>query len=55
MMLMPVHDELVFEVPASEIDAVNRVVAETLTRAADEILGGKLPVEVEVTVGETWQ
>lgn len=55
MMLMPVHDELVFEVPANEIDEVNRVVVETMTRAAGQILGGKLPVEVELTVGETWQ
>ena len=54
MMLMPVHDELVLEVPASEVEEVRRIVVETMVRAADEVLGGKIPVEVEVTVGEVW-
>ena len=47
MMLMPVHDELVFEVPANEVDKVQRRVVEAMTRAAEEALGGQIPVEVE--------
>jgi DNA polymerase-1 len=54
MMLMPVHDELVFEVPANAIEEVKRAVVETMTRAADVVLGGTIPVEVEAVVGETW-
>jgi hypothetical protein len=54
MMLIPVHDEVVFEVPANEIDEVQRRVVETMTRAAEEVLGGQIPVEVETAVGESW-
>jgi len=54
MLLMPVHDELVFEVPANEIDGVRRIVVETMIQAADTVLGGMVPVEVEPVVGETW-
>jgi DNA polymerase-1 len=54
MLLMPVHDELVFEVPANEIDEVQRIVVEAMTQAADTVLGGMVPVEVEPAVGETW-
>jgi hypothetical protein len=52
--LLPVHDELVFEVPETEIDEVRRIVVETMTQAADTVLGGMVPVEVEPVVGETW-
>jgi len=38
MMLMPVHDELVFEVPQDESERVRVAVVETMTRAADEVL-----------------
>jgi DNA polymerase-1 len=54
MMLMPVHDELVLEVPANEIDDVKRTVVETMIRAGEEVLGGLVPVEVEPVVGEVW-
>ncbi len=54
MMLMPVHDELVLEVLASDVEEVRRIVVETMVRAADEVLGGKVPVEVETAVGDVW-
>jgi len=54
MMLMPVHDELVLEVPANEIEVIKRTVVETMIRAADEVLGGQIPVEVETVEGEVW-
>ena len=52
MILMPVHDELVFAVPENEIEEVQRVVVETMTTAADGALGGRIPVEVQTVVGE---
>jgi hypothetical protein len=54
MLLMPVHDELVFEVPVTEMDEVRRIVVKTMTKAADEVLGGTIPIVVETVVGETW-
>jgi len=54
MMLMPVHDELVFEVPQDESERVRVAVVETMTRAADEVLGGQIPVEIDTVVGEAW-
>ena len=54
MMLMPVHDELVFEVPENEIAMVRMTVEETMVRAAEEVLGGHVPAEVETVVGPTW-
>jgi DNA polymerase-1 len=54
MLLMPIHDELVFEIPANAIDEVRRNVVETMTQAADTVLGGTIPVEVETSIGETW-
>jgi DNA polymerase I-like protein with 3'-5' exonuclease and polymerase domains len=54
MMLMPVHDELVLEVPANDIEGVKRIVVETMARAANEVLGGLIPVEVEAVVGDVW-
>src|ERR1039458_4370578 len=54
MLLIPVHDELVFEASATEIDEVRQIVVETMTRAADMVLGGKVPIEVEPVIGETW-
>jgi DNA polymerase-1 len=54
MLLMPVHDELVFEVPATEIDEVRRIVVETMTQAAEAVVDGKIPIEIETVIGEVW-
>jgi DNA polymerase I-like protein with 3'-5' exonuclease and polymerase domains len=55
MLLVPVHDELVFEVPVNNIENVKRLVKETMVRAGDEVLGGGIPVEVETVVAEVWR
>jgi hypothetical protein len=34
---------------------VKETVAETMTRAADKVLGGQIPVGVESIIGEAWQ
>jgi DNA polymerase I-like protein with 3'-5' exonuclease and polymerase domains len=52
---MPVHDELVFEAPGNAIEEVKRAVVETMIRAADTVLGGEIPIEVETAIGETWR
>jgi DNA polymerase-1 len=54
MLLMPVHDELVFEVPANEVEVVKQVVVDTMVRAANTVIGNAIPIEVEASVGEAW-
>jgi hypothetical protein len=50
MLLMPVHDELVFEVPFAEIDLIKMTVERTMIQAADELLRGEVPVELRVVL-----
>lgn len=50
---MPSWRGLVFEVPATEIDEVRRIVMDTMTQAANTVLVGLVPVEVEPVVGQT--
>jgi hypothetical protein len=54
MMLMPVHDELVFSVPQDAIDEVKRIVMETMVAAGEEVLGNSIPIKVEAQVGPSW-
>jgi DNA polymerase family A len=55
MMLMPVHDELVFSVPQDAIDEVKCIVMETMVAAGEEVLGNSIPVKVDPQVGPTWR
>jgi hypothetical protein len=54
MQLMPVHDELVFEVPVAEAEKVKQIVVDTMIRSANGIIGDRIPVEVEAVLGECW-
>jgi DNA polymerase-1 len=54
MMMMPVHDELVLEVPFGSVDAIKTVVEATMVAAAAGVLGASIPVVVETSVGQTW-
>lgn len=49
-MLLQVHDELIFEVPESEIDATQALVKEVMESAATL----NVPLEVDIGVGENW-
>ena len=49
-MILQVHDELVFEVPADRADAVRAEVTALMT--ADNPLG--VPLEVETGLGANW-
>ncbi len=50
MMILQVHDELVFEVPGSEMETIRTLVADRMRSA----LPLCVPVEVEVGTGATW-
>lgn len=49
-MLLQVHDEIVLEVPKEELDAVSRLVKDSMEQAASL----SVPLEVDETVGRTW-
>lgn len=51
LMVMQVHDELVFEVPADQTEAVGRRITELMCGAADL----EVPLEVDVGIGENWE
>jgi DNA polymerase-1 len=50
MMIMQVHDELVFEVPDAEIDAMKKLVKHEMESALDL----SVPVRVDVGIGKNW-
>lgn len=54
MLLMPVHDELVFEVPQAELDRIRLLVESAMISAGRAALGTDIPVEVESSAGDTW-
>jgi DNA polymerase-1 len=49
-MLLQVHDELVFEVPASEVEVMSDLVCGTMESAFEL----RVPVKVDVKVGKNW-
>lgn len=49
-MVMQVHDELVFECPPEEIEAVRKITEEEMTNAVDL----KVPVIVDAGIGKNW-
>ncbi len=48
-----VHDEMILEVPEEKANDAAVILRETMIQAGKAYLG-KVPVEVEVTIGETW-
>ncbi|REJ70296.1 MAG: DNA polymerase I [Planctomycetota bacterium] len=49
-MLLQVHDELIFEVPPHELDAMQQIVPEEMGAAGELIV----PLKVDVSVGDNW-
>jgi DNA polymerase-1 len=49
-MLLQVHDELVFEVPEDEIDAISPVIREEM----EEVHELQVPLKVDIHVGRNW-
>jgi DNA polymerase I len=50
-MLLQVHDELVFEVPEAELDAMKQLVS----RQMEDVYELKVPLKVELGVGANWR
>ena len=49
-LLLQIHDELVFEVPAAELERLEKMVREEMSGAADL----SVPLKVDINVGATW-
>ena len=49
-MVLQIHDELVFDVPREEVDAVTEIARHEMTRALD--FG--VPLEVGIGIGPNW-
>ena len=51
IMLLQVHDELVFEAPEGECDQLRELAIEVMTKVAPDFV---VPLEVNVAVGDSW-
>ena len=49
-MLMQIHDELIFEMPQNEVEAVRTLVTEEM----ESVMTLSVPLKVDVKVGRTW-
>jgi DNA polymerase-1 len=53
-MLLQIHDELVFEAPPEEMEAVSALVAEEMTSPLEKSLKLEVPLKVDLAVGPNW-
>jgi DNA polymerase-1 len=53
-MLLQIHDELVFEVPPEELEAVTELVREEMTTPLEKSLGLEAPLKVDLAAGANW-
>jgi DNA polymerase-1 len=53
-MLLQIHDELVFEVPPEELDAMAALVLEEMTTARERELNLQVPLKVDLAAGPNW-
>lgn len=53
-MLLQIHDELVFEVPPEELDAVAALVNEEMTTPLEKRLNLEVPLKVDLSAGPNW-
>lgn len=53
-MLLQVHDELIFEVPTTEVEASARVIKEVMEKAALPAIEISVPLIVDAGIGDNW-
>ncbi|HEU0066085.1 MAG TPA: DNA polymerase I [Sphingomonas sp.] len=53
-MLLQVHDELVFELPESDVDAARPVIERVMAGAAEPSVVLSVPLGVEIGIGKSW-
>ncbi|MET0239222.1 MAG: DNA polymerase I [Sphingobium sp.] len=53
-MLLQVHDELVFELPAGDVEAAKPVIERVMATAAEPLVNLSVPLGVEIGTGASW-
>ncbi len=53
-MLLQVHDELVFELPESDVAAASAVIRTVMAAAAEPLVKLDVPLDVEIGTGHSW-
>jgi DNA polymerase-1 len=53
-MLLQVHDELVFELPESDVEAASKVIRSVMENAAEPAVALSVPLGVEIGTGPSW-
>ena len=53
-MLLQVHDELVFELPESDVPAASKVIEAVMSSAAEPAVPLSVPLGVEIGTGLSW-
>lgn len=53
-MLMQVHDELVFELPESDVEAASTVIRSVMSGAAEPAMKLSVPLDVDIGTGKSW-
>ena len=51
-MLVPVHDEVIAECPEENVKECSKLLAETMSHAAEEIL--EMPIRCDVEITKAW-
>ncbi len=52
--LLQVHDELLFESPNEEVEIIKEQIPKIMTRSHEKIISLKVPIKVDVGVGNSW-
>ena len=55
MMLLQVHDELVFEAPDDEVEATLKVVAKVMIDAPEPAVKLQVPLRVDAHAAQNWE
>ncbi|MFM9853765.1 MAG: DNA polymerase I [Sphingomonadaceae bacterium] len=53
-MLLQVHDELVFELPAGDVAAASKVIEQVMATAAEPLVKLDVPLGIEIGTGANW-
>ncbi len=53
-MLLQVHDELVFELPESDVEAAKPIIESVMASAAEPMVRLSVPLGVEIGIGSSW-
>ncbi|MEP2734995.1 MAG: DNA polymerase I [Erythrobacter sp.] len=53
-MLLQVHDELVFELPQSDVAAVSPIIERVMAEAAQPAIALDVPLDIEIGTGASW-